>query len=46
MGRYLADPYPEGPNPYFEQVNANIDAIKRIVAISNRGLTQMAKHLG
>ncbi len=46
VGRYLADPYPDGPNPYLEQVNANIDAIKRIVAMSKRGLTQMVRHMG
>jgi hypothetical protein len=46
IGRYLALPYPDGPNPYFEQVQANIAAIKRIVSISQGGLTHMAKHMG
>lgn len=46
VGRYLAMPYPGGPNPYYEQVAANIDAIKRIVAINKRGLTHVVKHMG
>jgi len=46
VGRYLADPFPSGPNPYFEQVQANIAAIKRIVSISQGGLTHLAKHMG
>jgi len=46
IGRYLATPYPDGPNPYQEQVTANIAAIKRIVSISNGELSHMAKHMG
>ncbi len=44
--RYLSIPYPDGPNPYFEQVNATISAINRIVVISKRGLTHVLKHMG
>jgi hypothetical protein len=46
VGRYLADPYPDGPNPYLDQVAANIEAIKRIVTLSDGQLKDMAKHLG
>jgi hypothetical protein len=46
IGRYLADPFPDGPNPYFDQVQANIAAIRRIVSISQGSLTHLAKHLG
>ena len=46
IGRYLADPYPGGPNPYFEQIKANIEAIKRIVSLSQGSMTRMAQHMG
>jgi hypothetical protein len=46
VARYLADPYPDGPNPYLDQVAANIEAVKRIVLLSGGQLTDMAKHLG
>jgi hypothetical protein len=44
VGRYLAIPFPEGPNPYFEQIKINIDAIKRIVSISQGSVTRMVKN--
>jgi len=46
IGRYLAVPYPDGPNPYFDQVQANIAAVRRIVAISKGSLTHLAPHMG
>ena len=46
IARYLADPFPDGSNPYLEQVTANMDAVKRIVTLSNGELKDMAKHLG
>ncbi|MCB1128842.1 MAG: hypothetical protein KDM81_20260, partial [Verrucomicrobiae bacterium] len=27
--RYLANPYPDGPNPYLERIEANIARIRR-----------------
>jgi hypothetical protein len=44
--RYLAEPYPDGPNPYLEQVQENIAAVQRLVARSNGELSHTAKHLG
>jgi hypothetical protein len=46
VGRYLADPYPNGPNTYFLQVKENIDSVRRIVALSDGELSHMAKHMG
>jgi hypothetical protein len=46
IGRYLTDPYPGGPNPYLAQVAANIEAIKRVVALSDGQLKDIARHLG
>jgi hypothetical protein len=46
VGRYLANPYPDGPNPYLMQVKENIEAIRRIVAMSDGDLSHMAKHMG
>jgi hypothetical protein len=46
IGRYLAAPFPDGPNPYFEQVQANIAAIKRLGSASRSGLDRLAKHAG
>jgi hypothetical protein len=46
VGRYLAAPYPGGPNPYLDQVAANIEAIQRIVSLSGGQLKDMAKHMG
>ncbi len=46
VARDLADPFPDGPNPYCDQVKANIAAIERIVTMSKGGLTKMAKFMG
>ncbi len=46
IARYLAEPFPDGHNPYRDQVNANIAAIQRIVAMSKGGLTKLAKYMG
>jgi len=46
IARYLADPFPDGSNPYLDQVAANIEAVKRIVLMSNGQLSDMAKHMG
>jgi hypothetical protein len=46
VGRFLADPYPDGPNPYLMQVKENIEAVRRIVALSDGELSHMAKHMG
>jgi hypothetical protein len=35
--RFLARPYPHGPNPYLEAVEKNIAKIKRRVAAARRG---------
>ena len=46
IARYLAEPFPDGPNPYADQVKANIAAIARIVQMSKGGLTKVAKFMG
>ena len=46
VGRFLADPYPDGPNPYFMQVKQNIAAVRRIVALSDGELSHVAKLMG
>ncbi|MGA2053169.1 MAG: HD domain-containing protein [Opitutales bacterium] len=46
IARYLADPYPDGPNPYLLQVKENIEAVRRIVALSDGDLSHLAKHMG
>ncbi len=46
VGRYLADPFPGGPNPYFEQVQANIAVIQRLGSNSRSGLEHLAQQNG
>ncbi len=46
VGRFLADPYPDGPNPYLMQVKENIEAVRRIVALSDGELSHVAKLMG
>lgn len=31
--RYLSDPYPDGPNPYVQKIEANIEKIRSLVGI-------------
>ncbi len=46
VSKYLADPYPNGPNPYLLQVKENIEAIRRIVTLSDGQLANMARLMG
>jgi hypothetical protein len=46
VGRFLADPYPDGPNPYQLQVKENIAAVRRIVALSDGQLSHLANLMG
>ena len=46
IARYLAEPFPNGPNPYQDQVKANITAIQRIVAMTKGSVTKMARFMG
>jgi|ERR1041385_666041 hypothetical protein len=36
LHRYLADPYPSGPNQYVDQIEANMERLKRRMAASKR----------
>jgi hypothetical protein len=35
LHQFLKDPYPSGPNPYFERIEANIARLRQRIATAN-----------